>query len=205
MSDPSIALLVSRHLLMTLPGWLLSLVVGGSLGYGCALVIRSITERAPKRRHLLVLFPWRSLLIIPAPLLMHTLFIIQHTTGLGLGWETGIVVIGLTMSLLVLAWTATIFIQHWNTLPAPHIRLMAMVRTVAIISISLGMIIQNSAGKSALSNWFLSLIMQWASLDEMLEPIGLVFGMSLVIDLLLGIPHMIDMRRFYAAADRTSA
>ncbi len=88
--------MLGKHLLIPFVAGIMGIGLGGSFGYGCDLITRSIVNTSTIARQPIILFPWRTI-VISLPLLSPFMPVL-----IGLKTIAGIVMIGIFV--FVLAW-----------------------------------------------------------------------------------------------------
>jgi ABC-type proline/glycine betaine transport system permease subunit len=167
------------HLLIALVAWIGSLVLGGGVGYLMAHLLRRLMSAMPNNRRIIALVPWRTLLFILI-LILWSPFL---PTRLGIGTQTGMVMVSLTISLVACPMTMSTFLDNWfpQTL---HVRLMVVARALLFLALfatlGVGLIGGGGAG--------VYLIQQVNLLEygKLLQGVLLLGGMALLLDLILG-------------------
>ena len=185
---------VGVHLLISWIPWLIGIAVGGGLGALCALGNRAVLSARPALRRPLVLLPWRTLvmgvlMVVFSPLL---------ATRLGLGPITGGVMVGGSVCLLAMAFTASTLVENWHPSPLGA-NLVAGARTLAVVS---GLI---AAGVGLLGGGGLGYtILEATRLQQygvMWKGLLVVLALALVLDLGLGAAQMIALQQPGSATD----
>jgi hypothetical protein len=182
------------HLLISWIPWLIGLAVGGGLGILCALGNRAILSTRPVLRRPLVLLPWRTLVM---GLLMTTWS--PFLVGLlGIGPITGGVMVGGSVCLLAMAFTASTLVENWHPSPL-GVHLIAGARTLAVAS---GLI---AAGVGLMGGGGLGhTILEAARLEQygfMWKGLLAVLALELVLDLGLGAVQMIALQKSVSFGD----
>jgi hypothetical protein len=170
---------VVAHVLITWIPWLIGIAVGGGLGVLCGLGIRAIFSARPALRRPLLLLPWRTvvmglLMVVWSPVI---------ASLLGLGPIAGGVMVGASVCLLALAFTATMLGERWHPSPLGA-QLIGGARTLAVASglIAAGVGLAGGGGVGHLilaGARALQYGLMWKSLL-------VVLALALVLDLLLG-------------------
>lgn len=96
-----------EHFLISAASWFVGIVLGGGLGYGGALVARSILTASASSGRYAILLPWRTLaitLLLFSPLI---------PVVVGLGAFAGIAMAGLWVFVLALVVTITTLLEYW--------------------------------------------------------------------------------------------
>ena len=184
--DLSTAAVVAHFLMSTIP-WLIGLAAGGGLGALCALGIRAVFAARPGLRWASVLLPWRTLLM-GLLLLVWSPFVFVL---LGLGSFAGGTVVGASVLLLALAFTAGTLVEHWQPSPL-GVRLVAGSRTLAVAS-GLVAVGAGTMGGGGLGG----VLLEGARLQQyglMWQALLVVLALALGLDLLLGVVQMVAYR-----------
>ncbi len=82
---------IGQHLLISILPWLIGTVVGGGLGYACAIVARSVVSTHPGLRRAVMLLPWRTIAVTLTLVALLSPLTVEH---FGLGLEAGQVSVG---------------------------------------------------------------------------------------------------------------
>ncbi len=133
----------------------------------------------------MVLIPWRTMLMILILLSNYPLILL---TFLGLGAVTGTVAVGSTIFLLALAFSASLLLDHWYP-RSLRARFLAASRTLATASVVAGVFVGFFGGGGV----GFALVQSAALLkqDLMLQYFGVISGLTLGFDLVLGIVQYI--------------
>jgi ABC-type nitrate/sulfonate/bicarbonate transport system permease component len=170
--------ILGEHLLISLVPWLAGIIVGGVLGYVCALVAHRLFSTHPGLYRVSVLVPWRTV-AVTLPLLSPLIVIY-----IGLGTVTGAVMVGLFVFLFALPSTVVTLLEHWC--PSPLVvRFIARARTLAAASVAVAAIgppLVGSGGAGVLIFEGMRLL----DYAQMLRGFAIVVLLSLMIDVLLG-------------------
>jgi ABC-type proline/glycine betaine transport system permease subunit len=175
------------HLLISWIPWLIGITVGGGLGALCALGIRAVLSARPVFRRPLVLLPWRTL-VMGCLMATWSPFLVGL---LGIGPITGGVMVGGSVCLLAMAFTAATLVE--NRHPSPlGVHLIAGTRTLAVAS---GLI---AAGVGLLGGGGLGYtVMEATRLQQyglMWKGLLVILVMALILDLALGLAQMIALQ-----------
>jgi ABC-type proline/glycine betaine transport system permease subunit len=182
------------HLLISWIPWLIGIAVGGGLGALCALGNRAVLSARPALRRPSVLLPWRTLVMgclmaIWSPLLVSLL---------GIGPITEGIMVGASVCLLAMAFTASTLVENWHPSPLGA-HLVAGARTLAVAS---GLI---AAGVGLLGGGGLGhTILEATRLEQygfMWKGLLAVLALALVFDLGLGVVQMIAFQQSGSASD----
>lgn len=169
---------IGQHLLISLVPWLAGVVVGGGLGYACALVARSVFSTLPGLRRASMLLPWRTV-AVTLPLLSPFVPVF-----VGLGMVAGAVIVGLFVFLFALPFTVVALLEHWY--PSPLVvRLIAGARTLATASIAVAAastMVAGSGGAGVLMFQGMRLL----DYPQMVRGFSIVVLLALIVDILLG-------------------
>jgi len=179
----------SEHLLISLAPWLAGVVVGGVLGYVCALAARRLFSTLPGLRRVSMLLPWRTVaMTLP---LLSPLVVLR----VGLGIVAGAVMVGLFVFLLALPFTITTLFEHWY--PSPLVaRLIAVARTLAVASMAVAAVGPPGAGSGG-AGVLIFEGMRLLDYAQMLRGFAIVVLLALVVDVLLGALQWLFYRRFF--------
>jgi hypothetical protein len=179
MSVSVLAVLV-EHSLISLAPWLVGVVLGGGLGYACALAARVLICALPGLRSASMLLPWRTF-AVAVPLLSPLIPVV-----LGLGTLAGATMVALFVLLVSLPFTASTLLEHWYPSPL-GVRLISGFRSLAAASVAVGTWIPMVAGSGGAG--VLIFREGWQLLDYSLVLRGLcvVALLALVADVLLGV------------------
>ena len=176
------------HLLISLVPWLAGMVVGGGLGYACALVARSLFSTLPGLRRASMLLPWRTVAVTLALVALVSPIIVVRV---GLGRVAGMISVGIFVFVFALPFTIGTLLEHWY--PSPLVvRLITGARTLATASVAVAI-----AGRLTGSGGAGALIFQGMRLldyPQMLRGFLLVVLLALVIDVLLGALQLLFFR-----------
>jgi hypothetical protein len=118
---------IGDHLLISLLGWILGITIGGSLGYGGALITRHILTASRKPWKPIILLPWRTI-VMALPLLSPFV-----PVWIGLGTIAGIFMDGLFVFVLAFLFTITTVLNYWFS-PSLNTRILAGTRSLAVAS-----------------------------------------------------------------------
>jgi len=184
--DLSTSAVVAYLLMSTIP-WLIGMAVGGGLGALCALGIRAVFAARPGLRRTSVLLPWRTLLM-GLLLLVWSPFVFVL---LGLGPFAGGTMVGASVLLLALAFTAGTLVEHSRPSPL-GVRLAAGARTLAVAS---GLVVVGAGvmGGGGLG-WFLQEGARLQQYGLMWQAFLVVLALALALDLLLGVVQIAAYR-----------
>jgi hypothetical protein len=175
---------IVEHLLISLLPLFASLIVGGGLGAVCALVLRTLLTAAPGLRKVIILLPWRTILV-GLLLLIWTPFMVIR---LGIGPTAGGLTVGLILCLLALVFTTGVPLEHW--FPSPlAIRLLAGVRMLAtasgVIAATAGFV--GGGGVGHLMRQGMALL----RLDLTWKGWLVVVILALILDVLIGVVQLV--------------
>lgn len=168
------------HVLISLVPWLAGIVVGGGLGYACALVARSLFSTRPGLRRASMLLPWRTIAVTLALVALVSPIIVVRV---GLGRVAGMISVGIFVLVFALPFTVGTLLEYWYPSPLA-VHLIAGARTLAIASVAVA-IASRLSGSSAAG----ALIFQGMRLldyPQMLRGFSIVALLALIIDVLLG-------------------
>jgi len=182
------------HLLISWIPWLIGIAVGGGLGALCALGNRAVLSARPALRPPSVLLPWRTL-VMGCLIATWSPFLV---TLLGLGPITGGIMVGASVCLLAMAFTASTLVENWYPSPLGA-HLAAGARTLAVAS---GLI---AAGVGLLGGGGLGYtILEATRLEQysvMWKGLLVVLALALVLDLGFGVVQMIALQQPGSASD----
>jgi hypothetical protein len=177
---------VATHVLITWIPWIIGIVVGGGLGVLCGLGIRAFFSARPALRHPLLL-PWRTFvtglfMVVCSPFIVRIL---------GIGPIAGGVMVGASVCLLAMAFTATMLVEHWHLSPLGA-QLIGGARTLAMASglIAVGVSLMGGGGLG-------QVILGAARLPEYdlwWKGLSVVLALALGLDLALGIAQLITLQ-----------
>lgn len=182
--------MILNHLLISLPSWLIGILAGSGLGYGCARVVQQMASTQPSRAQALRLLPWRTVLVSVLLLIPYVPILV------GLGPLAGVVIVGLMIALLALPISAAYFLDEWNPSP-PRGRLIGTMRSLAVLSLVLMVFTGLFGGGTELSFTFWQGI-QTLDIPSIQTTFWTVFFMALVLDLLFGAAEMTLVSRIDA-------
>jgi len=169
-----------EHLLISLVPWLAGVVVGGGLGYACALVARRLFSTLPGLRRASTLLPWRTV-VVTLPLLSPLV-----TVLIGLGRVAGAAMVGLFVFLFALPFTVVALLEQWY--PSPLVvRLIAGARTLATASVAVAAVGPPLAGSGGAGVLIFQQGMLLLDYPQMLRGFAIVVLLALMIDILLGV------------------
>lgn len=170
--------ILAEHLLISLVPWFAGVIVGGGLGYACALAARNLFSALPGLRRPSMLLPWRTV-AVTLPLLSPFAPVV-----LGLGRVAGGAIVGLFVFLFALPFTVITLIEHWY--PSPLVvRLIAGARTLATASVTVAAVTTMVAGCGGAGVLIFEGMKLW-DYSAVLRGFSIVFLLALMIDLLLG-------------------
>ena len=175
-----------QHLLISLVPWLAGAIVGGGLGYACALVARRLFSTFAGLRKASLLLPWRTV-SVTLPLLSPLVVI-----PVGLGIVAGAVMVGLFVLLFALPFTVVILLEQWY--PSPLVvRFIARARTLATASVAVAAVgppVVGSGGAGVLIFQGMRLL----DYAQMLRGFSIVVLLALMFDVLLGVLQLLFAR-----------
>jgi hypothetical protein len=172
--------MVLDHLISSLSGWLLGMLVGVGIGYLISLIARRFSNVSSFVPIVNLLLPWRAAIAVLVLIVLFTPAIAGATFGPFMR-QTEILVVGLTIALFVAPITAGILTVKDRPL---LLSLVSMVRTFAVASVVITLVDRSAVwagGNSGLSYQFFN------ELDSASNVLLIVFVMCLAIDLVLGI------------------
>jgi len=176
------------HLLISLVPWLAGTVVGGGLGYACALVARSLFSALPGSRRASMLLPWRTVAVTLALVALVSPIIVIRV---GLGRVAGMISVGIFVFAFALPFTVGTLLEHWY--PSPLVvRLIAGSRILATASVAVAIVgcLPGSGGAGALIFQGMRLL----DYPQMFRGFSVVALLSLIIDVLLGALQLLFSR-----------
>lgn len=167
-----------QHFLISLVPWLAGVVVGGSLGYACALLARGIFSALPGLRGPSMLLPWRTIAV--------TLLLLSPVVPVfvGLGVVAGGVIVALFALLFALPFTVVTLLDHWYPSPV-LVRLIGGARTLATASVAVAAV-TTAVGGGGGAGWLIFEGMKLLDYTAMLRGFSIVALLALMIDILLG-------------------
>ena len=178
--------IVFDHLYISLIAWLGGIAIGGSIGYFFAQIFFNTTSK-PDIDWKIILFPWRSLIFILILLVWSPLLVIW----LGLGNLTGIVMVGITLSLLALSMTmSTLFHKRFPV--SIKSTLLSNTRTLLIIAIfaTLGV---GYVGAGGFGFYFYQLV-NLLNYNQLIKGFILLGVIAIFLDLILGFIQYLVVR-----------
>jgi hypothetical protein len=176
----------SEHLLISLVPWLVGAIVGGGLGYACALVARKLFSTFPGLRKASMLLPWRTA-AVALPLLSPLVAI-----PAGLGIVTGAVMVGLFVFLFALPFTVITLLEQWY--PSPLVvRFIARARTLGTASVAVAAVGPPVAGGGGAGVLIFG-GMRLLDYAQMLRGFSIVVFLALTSDILLGVLQLLFAR-----------
>jgi len=179
---------VVEHLLISLVPWLAGVVLGGGLGYLCAILVRVLFSSFPDLSKPSMLLPWRAILMSLLLLVLSP----ASVAILGLGPMAGAVVVGLSMLLLAMPLTAAILLENWYP-SSLSVRLVGGLRTLAtasvVVAVGAGVFGGGGLGSSMMES------VRLLQFGRALEGWLAILALAVLLDLLLGIPQLIAFRK----------
>ncbi len=172
-----------EHLLISLVPWLAGAIVGGGLGYACALVVRRLFSTFPGLRKASMLLPWRTV-AVTLPLLSPLVAIL-----VGLGTVAGAVMVGLFVLLFALPFTVVILLEQWYPSPLA-VRLIAGAKTLATASVAVAAVGPPMAGGGG-AGVLIFQGMRLLDYAQMLRGFSVVVFLALTLDVLLGVLQLL--------------
>jgi osmoprotectant transport system permease protein len=179
---------VVEHVLISLVPWLAGVVLGGGLGYLCAILAHTLFSSLPGLCKPSMLLPWRAIL-------MSLLLVVLSPASvaiLGVGPVAGAAVVGLSMLLLAMPLTAAILLEDWYPSPLT-VRLIAGLRTLAtasvVVAVGAGVFGGGGLGPSMMES------IRLFQFGRALEGWLVILALALMLDLLLGILQLIAFRK----------
>jgi hypothetical protein len=168
-----------EHVLISTVSWAVGVVLGGGLGYGCALIARRILTVSASSGRYAILLPWRTIAIT---LPIFSPFI---PVAFGLGAFAGIAMAGLGVFALAFVFTITTLFEYWFP-PSLAGRLVIGARSLAVASpiITVGVSFLGGGGLG-------ELIWQGAGPRPDYLTLSMVVLLALVFDVVLGLVQMV--------------
>lgn len=176
---------VGDHLLISLVPWLAGVVVGGGLGYVCALVARRLFSTRPGLRRASMLLPWRTVAVSLALVVLSPFVPVL----VGLGTVAGATMVALFVLVFALPFTVVTLLEHWYPSPLA-VRLIAGCRILATASVAVAAftaLVAGSGGAGVLILEGLRLLDH----PQMLRGFLIVVVLALMIDILLGVLQLL--------------
>lgn len=181
--------IVFDHLYISLIAWLGGIAIGCSVGYLFAQVFMKQASGKPYVDWKIILFPWRSLIFILILLVWSPLLVIW----LGLGNLTGIVMVGITLSLLALSMTMNTLFHKRFPVNIKSV-LLSNTRTLLIIAIfaTLGV---GYVGAGGFGFYFYQLV-NLLNYNQLIKGFILLGVTTIFLDLILGFVQYLVDRKF---------
>ncbi len=179
--------IVFDHLYISLTAWLAGIAIGCSFGYFFAKIFFNQASVKPDIDWKIILFPWRSLIFILILLVWSPLLAIW----LGLGNLTGIVMVGITLSILSLSMTmSTLFHKRFPV--SIKSALLSNTRTLLIIAIfvTLGV---GYVGAGGFGFYFYQLV-NLLNYNQLIKGFILLGLIAIFLDLILGFVQYLVVR-----------
>lgn len=180
---------VAEHLLLSLASWLAGWILGVAVGYGIASLVKKLVISSAGLRDPLLLIPWRTiimalLLIVYSPLI---------PVWVGLGSRAAFLMVGGILFLLASVVVTGILLERDYPTPIA-VRLVATARTLATSSVIITIFASIFGAGSGIGQL---LIQHLNLLDSsfLFSTWLLVVAMTLLVDLLLGIPQLLLFSR----------
>lgn len=190
---------VGEHLLISLVPWLAGVVVGGGLGYACALVARSLFSTRPGLRRASMLLPWRTVVVTLALAALSPLVPIL----VGLGTLGAATMVALFVLVLALPFTVVTLLEHWYPSPLA-VRLIAGSRILATASVGVAAfapMVRTGGGLGAVIYKATRLL----DYPQVLRAYLIVVALALIIDVVLGALQLLFVRTSTGAQPAQSA
>jgi hypothetical protein len=179
---------ILQHALVTVVIILAGLLVGGGLGVLFAYLLKMLYKAAPGLHPPLMLLPWRTVLFSVV-----LFFVTPMALFLYRNFEPGSLMTalypGMAFILLALFYALDTTLNHW--LPSGlGVRLTALARTLAVAS---GVVVAVGVGNLGAGILWHARMMQASTFkpDGFWIMLGVVMGLGLVFDLLLGVVQML--------------
>ena len=176
---------VGEHLLISLVPWLAGIVVGGGLGYACALVARSLFSTRPGLRRVSMLLPWRTVVVTFAALAAFSPLVYLLV---GVGTSGAATMVALFVLVLALPFTVVTLLEHWYPSPLA-VRLIAGSRILATASVAVAAfapMVRTSGGVGPLIFPLIFEGMRLLDYPRVLTALSIVVLLAFIIDILLG-------------------
>lgn len=179
---------VGEHLLISLVPWLAGVVVGGGLGYACALVARSLFSTLPGLRRASILLPWRTVAVSLALVVLSPFVPVL----VGLGTVAGATMVALFVLVFALPFTVVTLLEHWCPSPLA-VRLIAGSRILATASVAVATSTARVAGSGG-AGALIYKAMRLLDRPQMLRGFLIVVVLALMMDILLGALQLLFAR-----------
>ncbi len=179
---------ILQHILVTVVIVLAGLLVGGGLGVLFAYLLKSLYKAAPGLRPPLMLLPWRTVLFAVVLFFVSPMafFLIRNFEPKG--FLTGIYP-GLVLILLTFFFALETALNHWLPINLGA-RLTALARTLAVAS---GILVAISVEylSTGILRFARMMVASTFKPDGFWIMLGVVMGLGLAFDLLLGVVQML--------------
>lgn len=172
--------ILTNHLLNSIVVWFAALIIGGGFGYFIVNALKPIMNAKPATRRRMTLIPWRSLILILMLLVWSPILGIW----LGLGYLTGKVMVGLTLSLLTLPMIMKAHLNKW--FPSSLLEgIVSLARTLLMIALFATLGVGN-VGAGGFGYYLIQQVnlLEYGKLYEGIFILGVT---ALILDLVLGI------------------
>jgi hypothetical protein len=170
---------LGEHVLISAVSWFVGVVLGGGLGYGCALIARRILTAPTSYRQFAILLPWRTI-AVTLPLFSPFIPVV-----VGLGGFAGFAMAGLGVFVLALVFTITTLLEYWFP-PSLAGRLVIGARSLAVAS-PIITVVASFLGGGGLGR----LIWQGGGPRPDYLALSMVILLALVFDVVLGLVQMV--------------
>lgn len=180
--------IVSEHLLISIVPWLIGVVVGGGLGYACALVVRRAISYHPGLCQAALLLPWRTVAVVLGLIVLMSRLTVER---LGMGVLAGQVSMGFFILVFALPFTVSTLLEYWSP-SALVVRLISKARMLALVSVAV----------AVMASWWGSGgagVLIWQGLRnlddaQLFRGFSIVAIWALIIDVLLGALQLVFSR-----------
>lgn len=180
---------IAQHLLLSLAPWLVGSILGTAVGYGIASLVKKLVISPAGLRGPLLLAPWRTiimalLLIVYSPMIV---------VWVGLGSRAAFLTVGVIIFLLASAVVTGIFLEK-DYPTSIAVRLVATARTLATSSFIITIFASVFGAGSGIGQLLIRHL-NLLDFSFLFSTWLIVVAMTLVVDLLLGIPQLLLFSR----------
>jgi ABC-type nitrate/sulfonate/bicarbonate transport system permease component len=172
--------ILANHLLITLVAWVGGMTLGGGVGYFISGLLYPQMTTKPNLRRMIVLVPWRTVVFTLLPLVWSPLPVVL----LGLGNPTGMVIAGLTISLVACPALMKIRLNHWFP-PSFRERLISEARTLFLLALLAAIGVGFVGGGGA--GFYLMRQMDSLEYGNAFRGFLWLVGIALIVDLIFGV------------------
>jgi len=172
---------IFQHILLSLGPCLIGSALGGLTSYMLASWVKGWGSLENKNVSRLILFPWRTLILILLVIVFSPIFVIW----IGLGNSTSFLMTTSFIFLLSLPMATSIFLNKWSSLSTTT-HMISSIRTLATSSIVIAIWVSIYSGGGGLGSLMLK-HMQLLEFNLWLSNWLVVVVITLVVDILLGI------------------